>query len=65
MVHLRRYNKDIKRNEGENDMKILNSIYKFLLGDDTDVPFEGLETEENENPPEAPVLHLVTDFDAA
>lgn len=65
MVHLTRYNKDRKKNEGENVMKLLNSIYKFLLGDDTDVPFEEPE-DRFENPePENPVLRLVTDYDAA
>ena len=68
MVHLTRYNKDRKKNKGENIMKLLNSIYKFLLGDDTDVPFEGLDDEEIiavDPDPEAPVLYLVSDCDAA
>lgn len=68
MVHIARYNKDIKKNEGENVMRLLNSIYKFLLGDDTDVPFEDLDDEETvafDPDPEANILHLVTDCDAA
>lgn len=48
-------------------MKLLNSIYKFLLGDDTDVPFEGLDddTIAVDPDPETPVLYLVADYDAA
>lgn len=49
-------------------MKLLNSIYKFLLGGDTDVPFEGIDDEETvvfDPDPEAPVLYLVSDCDAA
>lgn len=68
MVHLTRYNKDRKKNKGENIMKLLNSIYKFLLGDDTDVPFEGLDDGEPvafDPDPETPVLHLIADYDAA
>ena len=46
-------------------MKILNSIYKFLLGDDTDVPFEEPETVFEAPDPEPVTLRLVTDYDAA
>ncbi len=49
-------------------MKFLNRIFEFLLGDDTDVPFEGLDVEESvavDPDPAAPVLRLVTDCDAA
>lgn len=47
-------------------MKLLNSIYKFLLGDDTDVPFEEPEDIFSVEPnPETPILRLVTDCDAA
>lgn len=49
-------------------MKLLNSIYKFLLGDDTDVPFEGLDDGEPvafDPDPETHVLYLVADYDVA
>ncbi|MBR6786204.1 MAG: hypothetical protein IKM25_08155 [Clostridia bacterium] len=46
-------------------MKILNSIYKFLLGDDTDVPFEEPENRFEAPDPEPVALRLVTDYDAA
>ena len=47
-------------------MKLLNSIYKFLLGDDTDVPFEDPDDICSVDPdPEASVLRLLADYDAA
>ncbi len=46
-------------------MKLLDSIYKFLLGDDTDVPFDDLEEDVVEPETQKPVLRLVTDYDAA
>ena len=46
-------------------MKILNSIYKFLLGDDTDVPFEEPENRFESPDPEPVSLCLVVDYDAA
>ena len=46
-------------------MKFLNSIYKFLLGDDTDVPFEEPENAFESPDPEPVALRLVADCDAA
>ena len=65
MVHMHRYNKDRTKRKGEKTMKILNSIYKFLLGDDTDVPFEEPENRFDSPDPEPVSLRLAVDYDAA
>ena len=65
MVHLPRYNKDRTKRKGEKIMKLLNCIYKFLLGDDTDVPFEEPENRFESPDPEPVALRLVGDCDAA
>lgn len=46
-------------------MKFLNLIYEFLLGEDTDVPFEEPENEIFAPDPEPVTLRLVTAPDAA
>ena len=59
------FKQDRTKRKGEIKMKILNSIYKFLLGEDTDVPFEEPENRFEAPDPEPVSLRLVTDYDAA
>ena len=48
-------------------MKILDYIYEFLLGEDTDVPFEDCDSDFDSVSPDAEpvILRIVTGNDAA
>ncbi len=65
--HMHRYNVDVNKTKGEMNMKILDYIYEFLLGDDTDVPFEDCDSDfDTVTPdPEPVILRIVSTNDAA
>ncbi len=46
-------------------MKILDYIYEFLLGEDTDVPFEDCDSDTLSPDPEPVTLRVISANDAA
>lgn len=62
---MRCYNADVDKNKGEMNMKFLDYLYEFLLGEDTDVPFEECDSDVIAPDPEPVALHIVSATDAA